>query len=78
VEDEKTDERDLRVIASRAANGLDPLNLSNDRFYEISKEAKRVVRQTFGQLEVQHAYPALKLQLPFVKPICCVSTLAES
>jgi transcription initiation factor TFIID subunit 1 len=45
---------------------LDPFNLSNDRFYEVSKEHRRRVRQTFGNLEVQHSYPAMKLQLPLV------------
>ncbi|KAA1110268.1 hypothetical protein PGT21_016409 [Puccinia graminis f. sp. tritici] len=46
---------------------LDPFNLSNDRFYEVSKEHRRRVRQTFGNLEVQHSYPAMKLQLPLYK-----------
>jgi transcription initiation factor TFIID subunit 1 len=41
--------------------------LSNDQYYEVSKEGGRHrVRQTFGQLVVEHAYPAQKLQLPFV------------
>jgi len=45
----------------------DKFNLSNDQFYEVSKEGGRHrVRQTFGQLVVEHAYPAQKLQLPFV------------
>ena len=44
----------------------DKYNISNDHAYEISRERHRV-RQTFGQLVVQHAYPALKLQLPFVR-----------
>lgn len=45
----------------------DKFNLSNDHYYEAAKEgAKHRVRQTFGQLVVQHAYPAQKLQLPFV------------
>jgi len=46
---------------------LDPFNLSNDRFYEVSKEHRRRIRQTFGNLEVQHSYPAMKLQLPLYK-----------
>ncbi|GAA5893952.1 hypothetical protein JCM8208_001289 [Rhodotorula glutinis] len=47
---------------------LDPFNLSNDREYQVPKEQKRhVIRQTFGALEVVHAYPAQKLQLPFYK-----------
>ena len=46
----------------------DKFNLSNDHFYEVSKEGGRHrVRQTFGQLVVEHAYPAQKLQLPFVR-----------
>ncbi|KAJ2932284.1 hypothetical protein H1R20_g4833, partial [Candolleomyces eurysporus] len=45
----------------------DKYNLSNDQYYEVSKEGGRHrVRQTFGQLVVEHAYPAQKLQLPFV------------
>ncbi|KAK0551567.1 hypothetical protein OC845_002147 [Tilletia horrida] len=46
---------------------LDPFNLSNDRFYEVSREQRQRVRQTLGQLEVQHAWPAVKLQFPFYK-----------
>ncbi|GAA5849102.1 hypothetical protein JCM5353_002538 [Sporobolomyces roseus] len=47
---------------------LDPFNLSNDAEYEVPKEHKKqAVRQTFGALEVVHAYPAQKLQLPFYK-----------
>lgn len=46
----------------------DKFNISNDQFYEVSKEGGRHrVRQTFGQLVVEHAYPAQKLQLPFVR-----------
>lgn len=45
----------------------DKFNLSNDHFYEVAKDGGRHrVRQTFGQLVVEHAYPAQKLQLPFV------------
>lgn len=48
----------------------DKYNLSNDQYYEVSKEGGRHrVRQTFGQLVVEHAYPAQKLQLPFVSSI---------
>lgn len=54
------------MLAPRDAN-LDPFNLSNDKEYEVPKEQRRqVIRQTFGALEVVHAYPAQKLQLPFV------------
>ncbi|KAF5312301.1 hypothetical protein D9619_002925 [Psilocybe cf. subviscida] len=46
----------------------DKFNLSNDHFYEVAKDGgKHRVRQTFGQLVVEHAYPAQKLQLPFYK-----------
>ncbi|KAJ7246290.1 TAF1 transcription initiation factor TFIID subunit TAF1 [Mycena haematopus] len=46
----------------------DKFNLSNDPLYEVSKEGGRHrVRQTFGQIAVEHAYPAQKLQLPFYK-----------
>ncbi|KAJ7926010.1 TAF1 transcription initiation factor TFIID subunit TAF1 [Mycena leptocephala] len=46
----------------------DKFNLSNDHLYEVSKEGGRHrVRQTFGQIAVEHAYPAQKLQLPFYK-----------
>ncbi|KAH6916934.1 atypical/TAF1 protein kinase [Coprinopsis sp. MPI-PUGE-AT-0042] len=49
-------------------NIKDKFNLSNDQYYEVSKEgARQHVRQTFGQLVVEHAYPAQKLQLPFYK-----------
>lgn len=46
----------------------DRFNLSNDHLYELPKElgGRHRVRQTFGQLTVEHAYPAQKLQLPFV------------
>ncbi|TBU49318.1 hypothetical protein BD309DRAFT_882680 [Dichomitus squalens] len=46
----------------------DKFNISNDQYYEVSKDGGRHrVRQTFGQLVVEHAYPAQKLQLPFYK-----------
>ncbi|KAI0308313.1 TAF1 transcription initiation factor TFIID subunit TAF1 [Multifurca ochricompacta] len=46
----------------------DKFNLSNDQFYDVSKEGGRHrVRQTFGDLVVEHAFPAQKLQLPFYK-----------
>ncbi|KWU47600.1 Atypical/TAF1 protein kinase [Rhodotorula sp. JG-1b] len=55
------------MLAPRDAN-LDPFNLSNDKEYEVPKEQRRqIIRQTFGALEVVHAYPAQKLQLPFYK-----------
>ena len=50
----------------------DKFNISNDQYYEVAKDGGRHrVRQTFGQLVVQHAYPAQKLQLPFVSPSVC-------
>ncbi|KAG6832536.1 hypothetical protein H0H92_000165 [Tricholoma furcatifolium] len=46
----------------------DKFNISNDQYYEVAKDGGRHrVRQTFGQLTVEHAYPAQKLQLPFFK-----------
>ncbi|KAI0034145.1 hypothetical protein K488DRAFT_84237 [Vararia minispora EC-137] len=46
----------------------DKFNISNDHLYEVAKDGGRHrVRQTFGQLVVEHAYPAQKLQLPFYK-----------
>ena len=59
----------------------DKFNISNDHFYEVAKEGGRHrVRQTFGQLVVEHAYPAQKLQLPFVRlsPIVKYDVLIES
>lgn len=57
----------------------DKFNLSNDQFYEIHKDARHRVRQTFGQLSVEHAYPAQKLQLPFVSGFhCYLSTCLKS
>lgn len=46
---------------------LSRFNLANDRYYDTNYTGKLVrVRQTFGQLVVQHSLPALKLQPPFV------------
>lgn len=60
---------------SRREPGLDKFNLSNDKEYEETVETKKVIRQTFGLLEVSHSYPAQKLQLPFVGPFfCCDSS----
>lgn len=56
-----------RLPLAHLGQQLDTYNLSNDRVYESLKEKKRVVRQTFGNLEVQHAWPALKLQLPYYR-----------
>jgi hypothetical protein len=74
-----------RTLTESAADGLRPrkrmktdsaqvrdkFNLSNDQHYELSARegARQRVRQTFGQLVVEHAYPAQKLQLPFVSEI---------
>ncbi|KAL1915122.1 uncharacterized protein VTP21DRAFT_7603 [Calcarisporiella thermophila] len=47
---------------------IDRYNISNDRFYEAQRDGRfHRVRQTFGQLVVQHSLPALKLQSPFFK-----------
>jgi transcription initiation factor TFIID subunit 1 len=49
--------------------------------YEVSKEGGRHrVRQTFGQIAVEHAYPAQKLQLPFVRlcALCGFQNLTAS
>ena len=70
-----TEERHVDVRPRKKArieSGLprDKYNLSNDHYYEVSKDGLRHrVRQTFGQLVVQHAYPAQKLQLPFVSQV---------
>lgn len=56
-----------RRLRADNAQSRDKYNLSNDHLYEVAKEGGRHrVRQTFGQLVVEHAYPAQKLQLPFV------------
>lgn len=55
----------FRNEAGQALAAKDKFNISNDHTYDVAKETK-LVRQTFGALEVEHAYPALKLQLPFV------------
>ena len=61
------DARPKKRLRTDNAHAKDKFNLSNDQFYEVSKEGGRHrVRQTFGQLVVEHAYPAQKLQLPFV------------
>ncbi len=49
------------------AQAKDKFNLSNDQFYDVSKDGRHRVRQTFGDLVVEHAYPSQKLQLPFVR-----------
>ena len=58
-----------KQIAARSAAGTirDPFNLANDKLYQVRREQKKTVRQTFGQLEVQHTYPAMKLQFPWYK-----------
>ncbi|EIW86914.1 TAF1 transcription initiation factor TFIID subunit TAF1 [Coniophora puteana RWD-64-598 SS2] len=73
-EDEYPEERPQETARPRkrfraeGAPSRDKFNLSNDHFYEVSKDgARHRVRQTFGQLVVEHAYPAQKLQLPFYK-----------
>ncbi|THH33447.1 hypothetical protein EUX98_g765 [Antrodiella citrinella] len=62
------DTRPKKRLRMDASAPKDKFNLSNDQFYEVSKDGGRHrVRQTFGQLVVEHAYPAQKLQLPFYK-----------
>ncbi|KAJ1921004.1 hypothetical protein IWQ60_006856 [Tieghemiomyces parasiticus] len=47
---------------------IDKFNLSNDFFYAALQEGKvQRVRQTFGQLDLQHAVPAQLLQPPLYK-----------
>jgi transcription initiation factor TFIID subunit 1, fungi type len=58
--------RQRRRTRQDAAQAKDKFNLSNDHYYEVSKDGRHRIRQTFGQLNVEHAYPAQKLQLPFV------------
>ncbi|KAG6333706.1 hypothetical protein ID866_5389 [Astraeus odoratus] len=60
--------RPRKRIRTENAQPRDKFNLSNDHLYEVAKDGGRHrVRQTFGQLIVEHAYPAQKLQLPFYK-----------
>lgn len=60
--------RPRKRVRTDAGPVRDKFNISNDHFYEVAKEGGRHrVRQTFGQLVVEHAYPAQKLQLPFVR-----------
>lgn len=59
--------RPRKRLRAENAQSRDKFNLSNDHMYEVAKEGGRHrVRQTFGQLVVEHAYPAQKLQLPYV------------
>ncbi|KAI7847879.1 hypothetical protein BDC45DRAFT_451157 [Circinella umbellata] len=55
----------IPIIYTEESNNKLPLNrfnLSNDKFYDSHYTGRLVrVRQTFGQLVVQHALPALKL-----------------
>ncbi|KAF8349699.1 TAF1 transcription initiation factor TFIID subunit TAF1 [Amanita rubescens] len=70
VPEEKTTEtfRPRKRLRFDAGQARDKFNLSNDHFYEVAKDGGRHrVRQTFGQLVVEHAYPSQKLQLPFYK-----------
>ncbi len=60
-----TDQSQLLLLQRDKSVLKDRFNISNDQAYEIARQRHRV-RQTFGQLVVQHAYPAVKLQLPFV------------
>ncbi|KAG6877881.1 hypothetical protein C0993_002882 [Termitomyces sp. T159_Od127] len=73
-DDINPEERNVETVRPRkrlrvdGGSARDKFNISNDHFYEVAKEGGRHrVRQTFGQLTVEHAYPAQKLQLPFFK-----------
>ncbi|KAI9292563.1 hypothetical protein K502DRAFT_351869 [Neoconidiobolus thromboides FSU 785] len=51
-----------------ARDQLDKFNLSNDLYYEAIKSGKaQKIRQTFGQIIIQHAGVAQRLQPPFFK-----------
>jgi transcription initiation factor TFIID subunit 1, fungi type len=65
--------RPRKRLKADALKTLDKFNLSNDAHYELSAKegARQRVRQTFGQISVEHAYPAQKLQLPFVRRFLC-------
>ncbi|KAI6031564.1 TAF1 transcription initiation factor TFIID subunit TAF1 [Pisolithus microcarpus] len=53
--------RPRKRMRAELAQPRDKFNLSNDHFYEVAKDGGRHrVRQTFGQLVVEHAYPATK------------------
>ncbi|KAI0095198.1 atypical/TAF1 protein kinase [Irpex rosettiformis] len=70
LQDERhtADLRPKKRLRTENAPIKDKFNIANDQFYEVSKDGGRHrVRQTFGQLVVEHAYPAQKLQLPFYK-----------
>ncbi|KAJ7596787.1 TAF1 transcription initiation factor TFIID subunit TAF1 [Mycena floridula] len=67
VPEERADPTRPRKRFRADAGVRDKFNLSNDHFYEVAKDKQHRVRQTFGQLGVEHAYPAQKLQLPFYK-----------
>ena len=64
-DDEVEEERPKPTLLQGKAK-LDPFNISNDHLYEHSREARFRIRQTFGAIEVFHAYPAKILQMPWV------------
>jgi hypothetical protein len=49
-------------------------NISNDLYYDFYRRSGRV-RQMFGRSHIQHALPALRLQLPFFKRFMSKSEL---
>ncbi|CAG8462424.1 9352_t:CDS:10 [Ambispora gerdemannii] len=57
------------IVKTQAASlGLDRFNVSSDVSYEpVSEGRDHRVRQTYGQLVVQHSLPALRLQMPYFK-----------
>ncbi|RKP23025.1 hypothetical protein SYNPS1DRAFT_25012, partial [Syncephalis pseudoplumigaleata] len=71
VDEETLDNKRRRTARDHSSASMElvsDLNLSNDKYYEVSREARlQRVRQTFGQLIVQHTLPAIKLQLPYYK-----------
>lgn len=68
---------EAKSIIIRQAGKFDPFNLSNDKLYEVRREQKKTVRQTFGHLEVQHTYPAMKLQFPWVRGLASRLTVID-
>lgn len=63
---------------NRSTRTLDPFNLSGDHHYEVTKDHRQRVRQTLGNLEIQHSWPAQKLQLPFVSDTFLFDDTEES
>lgn len=45
--------------------GLDYLNLSLDHIYTRTREIKQKIRQTIDVLDIVHAFPATRIQMPY-------------